>query len=296
MQINLKPGKYVVAVSGGVDSMVLLNILSRLPDEYQFVVAHFDHGIRPDSAEDRKLVEASAKAYRLPFVYEEAKLGPKTSEATARTARYKFLEKVREESGSDAIITAHHQDDVLETAIMNIQRGTNRKGLASLTSRPGILRPLLDVPKQEVIDYAVLNKLSWREDSTNQDLAYKRNYIRHKIMPKLNLKKRETLAGIIDNQTVINAEIDSALQTLLNEHINDDGLDRQWLVSLDDSVAREVLAAWLRERSVSDFDRKTLERMLRAAHDLRPGNSVDVKGGVSLRIGRDRLALTGSER
>src|SRR5437764_343012 len=128
-----KPGKYVVAVSGGVDSVALLDMLAR-SDDLKLVVAHFDHGIRKDSAKDRKFVEDLAKNYDLPFVYEEGHLGSGTSEAVARGARYDFLHRVKKSHGAQAIITAHHQDDVLETAIINLLRGTGRKGLTSLTS------------------------------------------------------------------------------------------------------------------------------------------------------------------
>src|SRR4051794_19867846 len=118
-----KPGSYVVAVSGGVDSMALLHYLQTRPG-IKLTVAHFDHGIRDDSPEDRKLAQEVAKSYKLPFVYHEGRLGGEASEATARAARYDFLNKVRRSSQAQAIITAHHQDDLLETAILNMLRGT----------------------------------------------------------------------------------------------------------------------------------------------------------------------------
>ena len=116
----LQPGTYVVAVSGGVDSMVLLDLLAKQPD-IKLIVAHYDHGIRSDSKLDRELVASSAKKYKIPFVYESGNLGPGTSENQARIARYNFLRKVQKESKADAIVTAHHQDDALETAILNIE-------------------------------------------------------------------------------------------------------------------------------------------------------------------------------
>src|SRR6185369_2891937 len=122
MQLKVRPGKYVVAVSGGVDSMVLLELLRQKP-KLELIVAHFDHGIRPESGEDRKLVQRIAKHYELPFVYVEGHLGASASEALAREARYAFLRKVQAEQGAEAIITAHHQDDMLETAIMDLMRG-----------------------------------------------------------------------------------------------------------------------------------------------------------------------------
>ena len=133
LDITVKPGRYVLAVSGGVDSMVLLNLLQQQPD-VQLTIAHFDHGIRTDSADDRRLVQAAARFYGLPVVYHEGQLGADASEATARQARYEFLRTVRLVANAKAIITAHHQDDVLETAILNMLRGTGRRGNRSFKS------------------------------------------------------------------------------------------------------------------------------------------------------------------
>jgi tRNA(Ile)-lysidine synthase TilS/MesJ len=98
-------------------------------------------------------------------------LGPKTSEAKARDARYKFLEEVKAVNKAKAIVTAHHQDDVLETAILNMLRGTGRRGLTSLQNRKNLIRPLLKFSKAAIKNYAKSHKLKWREDSTNENNA-----------------------------------------------------------------------------------------------------------------------------
>src|SRR5688572_19923887 len=192
MNLKISPGKYVVAVSGGVDSMVLLDLL-RQKSKLELIVAHFDHGVREESARDRKLVQRIAKSYGLPFFYAEGNLGPKVGEALAREARYAFLRKIQEEQGAEAIITAHHQDDMLETAIMNLLRGTGRRGLSSLKSREGLVRPLLDWTKKDVREYAEEHDLVWAEDSTNDDDRYLRNYIRHNILSRFTKEGREAL-------------------------------------------------------------------------------------------------------
>ena len=161
MQVNIKAGNYIVAVSGGVDSVLLLHLLvkqkqgtvnsgqssgtdhspqipensshsSKHTTQSSLIVAHFDHGIRPDSEADRLFVEKLARSYGLPFEYKREELGENASEALARERRYAFLEEVRQKYHADAIITAHHADDVLETAGINLLRGTGRKGIASL--------------------------------------------------------------------------------------------------------------------------------------------------------------------
>jgi tRNA(Ile)-lysidine synthase len=104
--ISIAPGHYVVAVSGGVDSVALLHMLQDMPD-VKLTVAHYDHGIRPDSHLDRINVANLAKKYGLPFVYNEGNLGPDASEELARLARYNFLRQTQNELGANAVITAH---------------------------------------------------------------------------------------------------------------------------------------------------------------------------------------------
>lgn len=210
MEVKIKPGTYVVAVSGGVDSMVLLDLLRQKP-RLQLTVAHFDHGIRPDSAEDRKLVQRIAKGYNLPFVYAQGHLGSKASEALAREARYAFLRQVQAEQGARALITAHHQDDMLETAILNLLRGTGRLGLSSLKNRSDLVRPLLDWTKKDIREYAEEHDLVWAEDTTNSDERYLRNYIRHNILSRFTKQGRESLLTHIAQAGKVNDEIDKLL-------------------------------------------------------------------------------------
>src|SRR5882724_12578395 len=110
----IAPGRYIVAVSGGVDSMVLLDMLRRQPG-LDVVVAHVDHGVRVDSHEDTTLVEHYATKYGLTCLVTQLKLGSGVSEETARVARYDFLQKCCKTQNAIGIITAHHQDDLIET-------------------------------------------------------------------------------------------------------------------------------------------------------------------------------------
>ena len=291
MDVSVKPGKYVVAVSGGVDSVALLNVLSKQKD-LTLVVAHFDHGIRDDSDQDRKFVEQLAADYGLAFVFAEGKLGPKASEATAREARYAFLRKVVKENGVQAIIAAHHQDDVLETAIINLLRGTGRKGLTALDTRDDIVRPLLHIPKAELLNYAQHNGLIWREDSTNNDTVYLRNYVRQMIVPKLGKAGREKLLRLIYEQRTVNAQLDA----LLLDQVEPEELPRQWFVGLPHAVAKEVMAAWLRLNKITNFDAPTLERAVVGAKTDRPGQKTALKNDIFLQVNKDKLALVGRER
>jgi tRNA(Ile)-lysidine synthase len=300
MELEMEPGVYIVAVSGGVDSMALLDMLhehtASAAEPWRLVVAHVDHGIRPDSAEDRLLAQIRAIELGLPFVYHEARLGSGASEALARKVRYDFLRRVQAEHGARAIITAHHQDDVLETAILNILRGTGRKGLTSLSTRLDVVRPLLNVSKAELLDYAKRRQLQWREDTTNRDERYARNYVRHQILNRFDGQARQALLDEILNLQSVNHDTDALLAKVLDTQTDQGAIERYWFNQLPHDVAREVMAAWLRRHRVADFDRPMLERLVIQAKTGQPGKLYDVRSGVHLTVKDTHLALEGLER
>lgn len=295
MDVDLRPGRYVVAVSGGVDSVVLLHLLAGQQD-LQLTVAHFDHGIREDSAEDRRLVQALAKGYGLPFVYHAAALGASTSEAVARKARYRFLHQVRETTGAEAVVTAHHQDDLLETVILNLLRGTGRRGLSSLKSTDIVRRPLLGVPKKELLRYAEREGLQWREDSTNTDERYVRNYVRQRILPRFAEADREVLLVINRKAHELNQQIAAQLGDYLHLQPAVGSLDRHNFIMLPHALAREVMAEWLLQNTGAELSRRMVERLVTAAKTGRVDSKVDVDAAYWLHISRDMLALQPRER
>lgn len=291
MKIDVQPGTYVVAVSGGVDSIALLDVLRRDP-KLKLVVAHFDHGIRPDSELDRFHVQQIASQHGLPFVYHRVELGPGASEDQARKARYEFLHSVRRASEARAVITAHHHDDAVETAVLNLLRGTNRKGLSSLRSSELLLRPLLHITKQDLKSYAQDQGLQWREDQTNTDIRYLRNYIRHKVLPQMSAEQRSALADIVKTMHQVNRELDEQLLHYLHIQPGLKELDRKMFIRLPHAVAREVMAAWLRRHGIKDFDQKTIERVVANAKTLSPGKTINILNGHNLHITKSHLHLS----
>lgn len=295
MKFDIEPGKYVIAVSGGVDSVVLLHILQQNP-ELKLIVAHFDHGIRQDSVKDRQFVGLLAQNYKLPFIYDEGNLGPGASEALARYSRYRFLQQVSDASDSQAIITAHHEDDVIETAIINLIRGTGRKGVTALGNQSTVVRPLMNVSKTKLLAYASEQGLKWREDNTNQDDSYLRNYVRLRILTRFDLQSRNKIIEIIDNLRLINQEIEMLLTKELKNNSINNIIDRQWFTLLPHNVAIEIMAFWLRSNDIRNFDRRTLERLVVAAKTGRSSSKFDVLSGARLAVGSDNLALIAFER
>jgi tRNA(Ile)-lysidine synthetase-like protein len=279
--VRLTPGHYVVAVSGGVDSMVLLDILAKIhvgkDSPVKLTVAHFDHGIRDTSHFDRMLVHEVAKSHGLPFVYGEGELGPDVSESKARDARYEFLRKVQKQAGARGIITAHHLDDSVETAVMNLMRGTGRKGITSLKTHQGIHRPLLHVAKHSLRSYAEANGLTWNEDSTNQNQDYKRNYVRHSILPKIKAKSPQEyhrLMTIIRRQRELNHAIDQQLGNLLHLQPSRSSLRRRDVIALPYKVACELVAEWLRENGKRQLSRWLVERLTVAIRTAQPNTAI----------------------
>ena len=293
---------YVVAVSGGVDSVALLHMLAvdhlaLYPDRalssasYTLHVAHYDHGIRPDSGQDCQLVQKLAMQYGLAFIFEHGKLGPGASEAAARTARYDFLQRVCKQTGSDAIITAHHQDDVLETMVINLLRGTSNRGLHSLRSTDSIRRPLLAWPKQQVRAYAQARTLEWHEDSTNANPKYLSNYIRHQILPRFDNNARQQLLAHNMRAAILRDAIDALTARYLRIQPGHNQLDRPTFTLLPHVVAREVLAAWLRQGTTVPVHRCMLERLVTAIKTGRSGSTVPVARGYMLRVDPTTVTL-----
>lgn len=243
--------------------MVLLDMLAKRRD-LTLVVAHVNHGIRSDAGEDVALVREAATRYDLPFHFTQVGLGIKASEDLARTVRYTYLYSLLARLGFDAIITAHHQDDLLETSVMHMLRGTGRRGLAGFTEQEKLLRPLVDLTKQDLRNYALLRHLAWHEDSTNNDTRYKRNSVRQQLNG-IDPALRQALQDRTKEAAKLNKDIDRELLALLKQHVQkDEGSwhwSRQWFAQLPHEVAREVLLALLKHAGVQDVTRKRVEQL-----------------------------------
>ena len=277
MKIDVPAGRYIVAVSGGVDSMVLLDLLSKA-DSLELIVAHFNHGIRTDAQKDEQLVEKVVLKLDLPLEIGRAKLGPSASEEQARKARYDFLRKVQKNYSTNKIITAHHLDDAIETAIINILRGTGRRGLSAIHANPNILRPLLNISKNEIKQYAQEHNIEWHEDTTNTDIAYLRNYVRLKVLPNLSRSDRNTLIEHLQQAKLNNKDIDSAIAKLSHKVIKGRTLYRQNFVLLPAEVGSEVIMYWLRSNGIKLFDRKTINRLNTLLRTAKNGTLCPVTG------------------
>jgi tRNA(Ile)-lysidine synthase len=289
MKLNIAPGKYILAVSGGVDSIALLDILSRQP-ELKLVVAHFNHGIRTQAKADEALVVKTAEHYNLPVKVGYGRLGPFASEDAARKARYDFLNTIRKKHSAKAVITAHHQDDAIESAILNLLRGTGPQGLVSIRTNKDVVRPLLQMPKGQIIRYAKNHKLKWIEDETNSDTKYLRNYIRLNILPGLDKGQEVELVKKLDKVANIQQKKHRLLATLSRRLLVENQIDRQKFISLPAPVADELVHYWLRI-TTPQANRKTVKRLSSFIKTARAGQRYSVNKGLNLEISQKTALL-----
>lgn len=187
---SLYSSKFVLAVSGGVDSMVMLDIFRKEFDNENLIVAHLDHLIRDNSSEDMDLVRRYCLEHSLKFVGDSIDVGqfPGNLEANARQVRYNFLEKVRRDYSADWIVTAHHIDDQAETIFMSQMKGAFVRGMSGIDFKDDdrkLLRPFLFVSKKQIQKYAKDRGVSFIVDHTNFDTKYDRNFLRNDVFKKL---------------------------------------------------------------------------------------------------------------
>ena len=187
-----EPGTAIVAVSGGADSVALLDLLfgAARDLDLQLVAAHADHGMQMESANVGKMVRDLAVSYGLPFELTELKLGPDTTETEARRARYAWLREVQRRRGAQYLVTAHHQDDQIETILLRALRGSAPAGLAGVAQRGrgGLVRPLLSFTRRELFEYATARGLPIHDDPSNRDPRHLRSWVRATLLPLLDAR------------------------------------------------------------------------------------------------------------
>ena len=270
--MKVSPKKYLIAVSGGVDSVVLLDMLAK--KHKNILVAHFDHGIREDSKEDAIFVRQLAVKYGVKFFTKREELGANASEEKARRARYKFLRELSEKQNA-TIVTAHHLDDVVETIIINMVRGTGWRGLAVLNAED-IYRPLINFEKQEIINYAKQNNLKWREDSTNSLNVYMRNIVRHKI--DLNNEQKNELQILHQEQIRLAKEVKSEVTSLLKSIKNDNKISRYFINSIDQASAYEII----RELTKGELTPSQIDSVINAIKTQRNGTIFEASKNIKI--------------
>ncbi|MES2736848.1 MAG: tRNA lysidine(34) synthetase TilS [Verrucomicrobiota bacterium] len=293
-------GPALLAISGGRDSVALLNLLVSA-GQGGLVLCHLNHGLRGrESGQDAAFVRRLARRYDLPCEIEKAPVAElartqKVSiETAARAARYDFLHRMALRHGAVCIYLAHHADDQAETILANLCRGTGISGLkgmmAETATAPVLCRPLLEMPRADIEDYVQEHGLAYREDSSNASLAYRRNRLRHEVLPLLNDVYARDVTPLIVRLGRQAARDEDCLQQQARAFIQEEGaitndgrlVLTSKLRSLHPAVLSRILHFWLGGLAVLGLDADLLDDVLAM---LRPGGpaKINLQGGRHLR-------------
>ena len=284
--------KIVVAVSGGVDSVVLLDFLVRFFRnkngqkwlEENLIVAHFEHGIRGrESQEDCEFVRKLAEKDRLKFEFEHGNLGENSSEEKARNARYIFLRKIAKRENA-IIFTAHHKNDLAETFALNLARGGGWRAVACFDSLD-IERPFLRFSKSEILKMAKQQGLEWREDLTNFSQKYTRNRIRKTF--NFSEKDLDLIFKIWQRQTELRREIEKITQEILFEIGDGQKFEREFFCKNSDEVCYEILREIMICQSGKIPLSKQVWNLLHAIRTFKNGSRTQILGGREVVFSRN---------
>ncbi len=309
----------IVAVSGGADSLCLLGTLHE--QGYSLIIAHVDHQLRPDSADDAKFVEEIAAQYQLPFllgtadVNAYAKVHKQTIEEAARNARYEFFFEQARLHKAQAVAVGHTADDQAETVLMHFLRGAGLNGLKGILPRTilshfdpeiPLVRPILDLWRVDTEAYCAAHGLVPREDPTNASQDYFRNRLRHTLIPELenyNLRFRETLvrtSHVLQGDHALLTEIidQSWRQVITAEAPNYISFSLSSFLAISPALIRNLIKNGMEKLlpGQSDLSFPPLERAAAFILDPNSPQRIDLASGLFLLKEADALHLTADER
>lgn len=253
----------VVACSGGPDSMCLLDLVTKLKDELNLniIVAHVNHKLRSESEEEAKMVENYSTENNLIFELLEITdyINGNFSEEDARKRRYKFFNEVIEKYHATVLLTAHHGDDLIETILMRLTRGSNLSGYIGIkeisqNEKYKTLRPLLSVTKDEIINYLKENNVPYRLDKTNQELKHTRNRYRHIVLPFLKKENPKVHEKYLKFSKEL-IEYDNFVNTYINDNkfIVDNSIVINKVSGQTDFIKRKCLELLIKDIQSKDY-------------------------------------------
>lgn len=297
----------LLGLSGGMDSVVLLDILCRIRADLGFSLqaAYVNHGISPHAAQWGALCKRLCREKGLPLEIIKVNLAPHRGlglEGAARQARYEALASLAEQVRADTVVVAQHQDDQAETVLLQLMRGSGARGMGSMLPERGmpkgrarLLRPLLGVSREEIEHYARELQLEWVEDESNADVRLKRNFLRVKVMPVLEEGfpgARASLARSAASFAEASRLLDELADQDLDRLASAGGLDIAGLLALGDARSRNALRRWGEQEGLAWPGSSRLKELLRQLATSRLDARTDVAVGAwSFRAYRGVLYL-----
>lgn len=294
-----KNDQVLLAVSGGVDSMVLLNLMLQLPTECRphISVAHLNHQLRVASKKEQEAVEQLCKQHKLPLYTQKwsKQDHPKSGlEAAARNQRYAFFLDTMVQNNFNKLVTAHHKGDQAETVLMKLVRGSALEHLSGIQAVRDfhdrkIIRPLLEFAKKDLYEYAERSQLVYFEDETNQSLMYSRNRYRNQILPLLE-KENEAVEAHLSNFSQEVNELWSIALPIIEERTNQCAeytenkikINRSKFLNEDRSMQKQILKQLLEklyEQSESQYKLSHTDLLIDWLKQKDPNSSLDLPGG-----------------
>ena len=282
----IQPGDQITcAVSGGADSVALLFAMYLLQEKLQISLsaAHFNHALRGEESDrDEDFVRSFCQQYDIAFVSERGEVvaGKKGLEAAARDARYAFLKRL-----PGKIATAHTANDNAETVLMHMVRGTGLKGLGGISPVNGaLIRPMLNVTREEVLSFLAEYHLSYVTDSSNNTDQFLRNRLRHNVMPLL-LQENPCLAENLSAVALRLREDESLLQTLASQQ----QISVSSLRQMPAALRSRVIAAYLESCGVPEPESEHVQLVEKLVFSQKPSAKANLPGGVTLIRCYDKL-------
>lgn len=284
---------YVLAVSGGADSMVLLHAAVAVLPRERIVVATYDHGTGPAATQAAALVADQASRLGV-FCFTERAATPGRTEAEWRHARWAFLDRVARRHDA-SVVTAHTRDDQVETVFMRILRDAGPRGLAALYAPSSVLRPFLDTPRRAVHEYAASRNITFVKDPSNTDRRHLRNRVRHDLLPSITAAHPEfadELLTLARRAADWRARIDAIAATfsVMCDPTGAYLIPRQQLAGYSQSSLQTLWPA-LAARVGIVMDWRGTRRLASFTIEGESGQSIQLSGGVEVRMRRDALVL-----
>ena len=298
----------IAGVSGGPDSMSMLHVLNKLQEEFgfQLAVAHLNHGLRQEADDEQEMVALTCARWEIPFysetvdIRELAARQKKTLEEAGRDCRYQYFNQLARQLGADRIATAHHQDDQAESVLIHLLRGSGIRGLRGIMPVNGnLIRPLLNISRQEIEQYIIEHNIPSCLDLSNQNTEFLRNRIRWQLIPLLeeyNPRIKETLAGLAEIAREENDALEKEMEARWTEVVSekDEGLylDSEMISRLHPAYQKRLIMTALGQVSGhTDWSRGDVIRVWELLQQPGSSTTIDLKQNLKARKVYKQLIL-----